>query len=574
MQSLIKDLAVLSDRRTSALLNKDGSILWYCPTKFDGKAILSALIDDEKGGFWSVNASGKSFLSRQFQKRSSILNTYYSVEGGGLTVTDFMPLDLEFKGICRKFSKAMASVVNEICIRPDYGLEEETILINTPNSIHLQKSGLWLTASHPLSVNGGVISFTIPQGEEGWATLTDKQEITLEDLEEAYQTTLDNWKKVASLVDYHGPYENEVRDSLRALQQMVYEPTGGIIAAATTSLPEVIGGERNYDYRFVWMRDAALITASLTQIITTGDLEEKFISFIADAMEKNNQDHVSCFYSIDQKAVDSVVKLPLKGYLESTPVQIGNGAANQFQLDAEGSILIACSLIYRKLDERQDWETVNKIADYICKNWERKDNGIWEEEQQQHYTTSKAFAARGLELIAPYQQDKEIAARWLYNAGLIRQFIKDNCMTSSGAYAVHAGSESVDISAALFVPFGFDKADSEPMLATVADLEQNYCNNNLYRRHLMEFDSSKEGAFLAGSCWMAHYYAIAGNLEKSKKILDSLIGVGNDLGYFSEEADLATGGMLGNFPQTFVHSSFICAVNGYRLALLGEDSFI
>jgi GH15 family glucan-1,4-alpha-glucosidase len=574
MQGLIKDLAVLSDRRTSALLTKDGSILWYCPTKFDGKAILSALIDDEKGGFWSVNASGKSFLSRQFQKRSSILNTYYSVEGGGLTVTDFMPLDLEFKGICRKFSKAMASVVNEICIRPDYGLEEETILIKTPNSIHLQKSGLWLTASHPLSVNGGVISFTIPQGEEGWATLTDKEEITLEDLEEAYQTTLDNWKKVASLVDYHGPYENEVRDSLRALQQMVYEPTGGIIAAATTSLPEVIGGERNYDYRFVWMRDAALITASMTQIITTGELEEKFISFIADAMEKNNQDHVSCFYSIDQKAVDNVVKLPLKGYLESTPVQIGNGAANQFQLDAEGSILIACSLIYRKLDERQDWETVNKIADYICKNWERKDNGIWEEEQQQHYTTSKAFAARGLELIAPYQQDKEIAARWLYNAGLIRQFIKDNCMTSSGAYAVHAGSESVDISAALFVPFGFDKADSEPMLATVADLEQNYCNNNLYSRHLMEFDSSKEGAFLAGSCWMAHYYAIAGNLEKSKKILDSLIGVGNDLGYFSEEADLATGGMLGNFPQTFVHSSFICAVNGYRLALLGEDSFI
>ncbi|RZL17407.1 MAG: glycoside hydrolase family 15 protein [Pedobacter sp.] len=574
MQSLIKDLAVISDRITSALLTKDGNILWYCPEKFDGKAILSALIDDEKGGYWSVNASEKLFLSRQFQKRSSVLNTYYSVEGGGLTVTDFMPLDLSWRGICRKFSKATVSVLNEICIRPDYGLEEESILIKTPYSIHLENSGLWLTTSHPLSANAGIISFTIPQGEEGWATLIDKEEISLEELDEAYHTTLDNWKKVASLVDYHGPYENEVRDSLRALQQMVYEPTGGIVAAATISLPEVIGGERNYDYRYVWMRDAALITSSLTQIITTGELEEKFISFIAGAMNKNNQDHVSCFYSIDQEEIDHLVALPLKGYLDSKPVQIGNGAADQWQLDAEGSILIACSLIYRKLDNKQDWETVNKIADYICKNWERKDNGIWEEEQQQHYTTSKAFAARGLELIAPYQEDKEIAERWLYNAGLIRQFIKENCMTSSGAYAVHAGSESVDISAALFVPFGFDKADSAPMLATVADLEKNYCRKNLYWRHLMEFDSSKEGAFLAGSCWMAHYYAIAGNLEKSKKILDSMIGVGNDLGYFSEEADLATGGMLGNFPQTFVHSSFICAVNGYRLALLGEDSFI
>ena len=574
MQSLIKDLAVISDRITSALLTKDGNILWYCPEKFDGKAILSALIDDEKGGYWSVNASEKLFLSRQFQKRSSVLNTYYSVEGGGLTLTDFMPLDHDWRGICRKFSKASVSLLNEISIRPNYGLEEESILVKTPYSIYLENLGLWLTASHPMSANAGVISFTIPQGEEGWATLTDKQEITLEKLDEAYHTTLDNWKKVASLVDYHGPYENEVRDSLRALQQMVYEPTGGIVAAATISLPEVIGGERNYDYRYVWMRDAALITSSLTQIITTGELEQKFISFIAGAMNKNNQDHVSCFYSIDQEEIDHLVALPLKGYLDSKPVQIGNGAADQWQLDAEGSILIACSLIYRKLDNKQDWETVNKIADYICKNWERKDNGIWEEEQQQHYTTSKAFAARGLELIAPYQEDKEIAERWLYNAGLIRQFIKENCMTSSGAYAVHAGSESVDISAALFVPFGFDKADSAPMLATVADLEKNYCRKNLYWRHLMEFDSSKEGAFLAGSCWMAHYYAIAGNLEKSKKILDSMIGVGNDLGYFSEEADLATGGMLGNFPQTFVHSSFICAVNGYRLALLGEDSFI
>lgn len=574
MQSLIKDLAVISDRITSALLTNDGNILWYCPEKFDGKAILSALIDDEKGGYWSVNASEKLFLSRQFQKRSSVLNTYYSVEGGGLTITDFMPLDFGWRGICRKFSKATVSVLNEISIRPNYGLEEESILVKTPYSIYLENSGLWLTASHPMSANASIISFTIPQGEEGWATLTDKPEITFEELDEAHHTTLGNWKKVASLVDYHGPYENEVRDSLRALQQMVYEPTGGIIAAATISLPEVIGGERNYDYRYVWMRDAALITSSLTQIITTGELEEKFISFIAGAMKKNNQDHVSCFYSIDQEEIDHLVALPLKGYLDSKPVQIGNGAADQWQLDAEGSILIACSLIYRKLDNKQDWETVNKIADYICKNWERKDNGIWEEEQQQHYTTSKAFAARGLELIAPYQEDKEIAERWLYNASLIRQFIKENCMTSSGAYAVHAGSESVDISAALFVPFGFDKADSAPMLATVADLELNYCRKNLYWRHLMEFDSSKEGAFLAGSCWMAHYYAIAGNLEKSKKILDSLIGVSNDLGYFSEEADLATGGMLGNFPQTFVHSSFICAVNGYRLALLGEDSFI
>jgi GH15 family glucan-1,4-alpha-glucosidase len=572
--TLIKDLAVISDRRTCAIVSKDGNVVWYCPTRFDGPAVFSSLIDDESGGFWNVDLPRKVFLGRQFRERSSVLKTYFSIGGEGLTVTDFMPLDLEWTGICRRFSKSPATILNKIAIRPNYGLEGEELTIASSFSIYMHSTKLWLSCSHAMSVIDHTITITIPPKEESWVALTNKEHISLEDLNDAEQTTLDNWKKVASLVNYHGPFENQVRDSLRALQQMVYQPTGGIIAAATTSLPEVIGGERNYDYRYVWMRDAALITSSLTQLITTGELEEKFIGFIAGAMEKNNEDHVSCFYGIEQQEIDHLEQLPLKGYKNSKPVQIGNGAADQFQLDAEGSILIACSLIYRKFEHRPDWETVNKIADYICKNWERKDNGIWEEEQQQHYTTSKAFAARGLELIAPYQEDKEIANRWLYNAGLIRDFIKENCMTSSGAYAVYAGSESVDISSALFVPFGFDLPDSDAMLATVAALEKDYSKNHLYRRHLVEYDSSEEGAFLAGSCWMAHYYAIAGDLDKSKAILDSILLTSNDLGYFSEEADMETGEMLGNFPQTFVHSSFICAVNGYKQALMGIENSI
>jgi GH15 family glucan-1,4-alpha-glucosidase len=571
---LIKDLAVISDRQTCALISKEGNIVWYCPERFDEPAILYSLVDDQSSGFWNIEIQGKVTLGRQFRERSSVLNTYFSIEGKGLTVTDFMPLGLHWNGICRRFSKSPTTILNQISIRPNYGLESEELTIASPFSIYLQSTKLWLTCSHPMSVSDQIISFSVLSGEEAWAALTDTKELNLELLKEAEATTLNNWKKVASLVNYHGPFENQVRDSLRALQQMVYQPTGGIIAAATTSLPEVIGGERNYDYRYVWMRDAALITSSLTQLITTGELEEKFIGFIAGAMEKNNEDHVSCFYGIEQQEIDHLEQLPLKGYKNSRPVQIGNGAADQFQLDAEGSILIACALIYRKFDHKPDWETVNKIADYICKNWERKDNGIWEEEQQQHYTTSKAFAARGLELIAPYQEDKETAERWLYNAGLIREFIKENCMTSSGAYAVYAGSESVDISSALFVHFGFDKPDSDAMLATVAALEKDYSKNNLYRRHLVEFDSSEEGAFLAGTCWMAHYYAIAGNLERSKTIIDKVLLTSNDLGYFSEEADMETGEMLGNFPQTFVHSSFICAVNGYKQALLSIDTSI
>jgi GH15 family glucan-1,4-alpha-glucosidase len=171
-------------------------------------------------------------------------------------------------------------------------------------------------------------------------------------------------------------------------------------------------------------------------------------------------------------------------------------------LDAESSILLACGAIYDKLNEKVEWDIVESIADYICKNWERKDNGIWEEEQIQHYTSSKALAARALEVIAPYQPDAERAKRWLYNAGLIRNFIKTNCLTADGAYAVHAGSEDVDIACALLVPFGFVNANDPAVIKTIAAIENRYAEGHLYRRHLMEFDSAQEGVFLAASCWM------------------------------------------------------------------------
>ncbi|WP_316800524.1 glycoside hydrolase family 15 protein [Pedobacter frigidisoli] len=574
-QHVIKDLAVISDRRSCALMDKEGTICWYCPNRFDAEAVMSSLLDLEKGGYWTINAEGKNFLQRQYQDRSSVLKTHYAINGKGFTLTDFMPLNTKVSGICRSFSKAPCDVESNLRIAPNYGSKKAAYQKIRHNVIRISDIGLYLHCSHPLNIQDDMISFIIPRGESGWAYLGSAEIFAGEELPAYLEDTLKHWEEVEALVNYHGPYENEVRYSLRALQQMVYEPTGGIIAAATTSLPEVIGGARNYDYRYVWMRDAALITSSLTQIITTGELEEKFINFISGAMEKNEEDHISCFYSIDQqKLTAETIILPLKGYFDSQPVQIGNSAATQYQLDAEANVLIACGLIYKKFNQVTHWDTVSKIADFICKNWQRKDNGIWEEEQVQHYTSSKAFAARGLELIAPYQTDPVKAAEWLRNAALIRTFIEEHCKTADGAYAVHAGSEDVDVTAALFAPFGIYEAKSVAMVATITRIERDYCERNLYRRHLLEFDSSKEGAFLAGSCWIAHHYALAGNLEKSKQILDAVLGFSNDLGFFAEEADLNTTQLLGNFPQTFVHSSFICAANGYKQALSGFKSMV
>ncbi|WP_342648216.1 glycoside hydrolase family 15 protein [Mucilaginibacter sp. CSA2-8R] len=568
----ISSLGVISDRQTCALLDKDATLSWYCPEAFDHPAIFSSLIDEDQGGFWDLQFDCKRFVSRGFSGRSSVLHTHFDVNGTPFTVTDFMPIGTQLNGICRKTDTAPAVITAKVRVRANYGLNAIQLLQRDGYCIELIGTNQWLHCSHALQVDNDIISYTVPDGEKGWAALIDSEQFNEGGMDDALQTTLMAWQEIEKHIDYKGLFEKEVCNSLRALQQLVYEPTGGIIAAPTLGLPEVIGGKRNYDYRYVWMRDAALVTSSLVGLKTDGKVEQNFLSFIAGAMQKNKQTHASCFYGINQSVRTEAQDLPLKGYCNSQPLLVGNNAASQFQLDAESSILLACGAIYSKLNNKEEWDIVETLADYICKNWERKDNGIWEEEQVQHYTSSKALAARALEVMAPYQPNAERAERWLYNAGLIRNFIAQNCLTTDGAYAVYAGSEDVDIACALFVPFGFVEASNPTMVKTIAAIEQRYAEGHLYRRHLLEFDSSQEGVFLAASCWMAHYYALAGNLSKSEAILHAMQGCANDLGYFSEEMDLRSYKMLGNFPQTFVHSSFICAVNGLQQAMHNKAS--
>jgi GH15 family glucan-1,4-alpha-glucosidase len=570
MQPDISSLALISDRNTCAILDKEGTINWYCPVAFDQPAIFAFLINEEQGGFWQINIKDKTFVNREFSGRSSVLYTRFQVEGVVIEITDFMPLNVDFKGICRKISKAPTAMSGRIRLRSDYGLESVSLEQDGINRIKVMDDQ-WIHCSHPLIIESDTISYTIPEGAESWAAFINNSQFDFNALDAALNSTLDAWQQIEKHIDYKGPYEREVCNSLRALQQLLYEPTGGIVAAPTLGLPEVIGGKRNYDYRYVWMRDAALITSSLVGLKTDGNVERHFLSFIAGAMKKNQQSHASCFYGIDQSIRRDSRELPLSGYKQSQPVMAGNTAADQFQLDAESNILLACYAIYNKMDELIEWDVVEKIADFICRNWERKDNGIWEEEQLQHYTSSKALAARALEAMAEHQPNLETANRWRHNARLIREFINTRCLTSYGAYAVYEGAEDVDISCALFTPFGFENTDSPVMLKTIAAIEQNYAEGHLYRRNLLEFDSAKEGVFLAASCWMAHYYALAGNTCKSKNIIEAVLKFSNDLGYFSEEANVKTGEMLGNLPQTFVHSSFICAVNGYKLAMDKEN---
>ncbi|MVN75595.1 glycoside hydrolase family 15 protein [Hymenobacter sp. HMF4947] len=576
-QPRIQELAVVSDRRTCALLDQQGTLAWYCPQRFDSSAVFSLLLDAAQGGFWAVEAAGQQFSHRAYLDRSSMLTTHFGGDGPAFSLTDWMPLEEDFSGLCRRTSAAPVPVVHTIRLRPGYGLEEASVQLAADGySAEFRGVGLWLRASHPLRQVGDSLQFEVPADTSGWAVLSDApgEALTEQRLTDSFAHTARAWAKVADLLHYEGPYERQVQDSIRAVQQLTFAATGGIIAAATTSLPEVLSGQRNYDYRFVWMRDVSLIVGALIQLDTNiGRVEQNFLAFIAEAMRENQQQKPAPFYAVDKTLITSAKQLDLAGYQGSRPVQIGNTAYDQLQLDADANVLVAAKLLYDRFGEKQEWETVVQVADFLAENWAHDDNGIWEEGTTKAYTSSKVFAAIGLEFIAAYADSPAQAARWRQAATAIRAYVAAHCLTRTGAFAVYAGSQEVDVTAALFALWSYCEPDSPEMLTTVHEIETHWCRENLYWRRLEEFDSHKEGAFLAGTCWMAHYYAVAGNVDKARAILEATLRYQNDLGFFAEEAGLDSGEqMLGNFPQTFVHSSFVCAVNGFKQALAGQDS--
>lgn len=556
MEVAIRDLGVIGDRRTCAMITTQGEVVWFCPHRFDKPSIFSRLIDPAKGGFWTYNYVGKEFLDRDYQERSALLTSRFR----NLEVIDFMPLSDGRVGICRIFSKAPADIQNEIFPKPFYGLGLPEYEINEEqNSISISRS-FRLSASHPLTVVNGRIRFTIPKGEKGWAFLSTgdlKVDVHARDIIKWKDETLLAWKKIASQVQYKGKYENEVNNSLRAIQLMTFQENGGIIAAATTSLPEVPGEHRNYDYRYVWLRDSAMITGALLRADSKGEEERKFLSFLCDAKFRNSQKMLLPFYSLDKLVAQPEEELPLAGYQNSRPVRTGNNAMAQLQLDANANVLLAAKLIYERFPEKDHWETVSSIAEELVERWKEKDHGIWEETAKEHFTSSKVIVAKALEFISEYTYEKEQKERWINTAKEIRKFINKNCLTKEGAYATFPGSEKVDITAALFPVWLFAEPDSREMKKTIALLENNHREGQLYRRTLVCFDASREGVFLAGCFWMAQYYLMIDDLEKAEKIIEAALKFSNDLGFFSEEGNVEREEMLGNFPQSFVHASFI-----------------
>jgi GH15 family glucan-1,4-alpha-glucosidase len=483
-----------------------------------------------------------------------------------------MPLGNELsQGICRQFSAAPVDVAFTVNPAPNFGRRPAN---PTPHGQGMQIDGQhYLYASHPLTLEGDRIHGQIPQGETGWCLLLDTPVSAPGELlvKSWLQATLHTWRQIAVQAIYHGPYEQEVAQSIRALRLLTYEENGGMIAAATTSLPEVIGGERNYDYRYVWLRDAGMIVSVLTRAGSDGIDGQRFLDFICGYDRDSDGQVLMPFSTLGGEPAPEQHPLQLSGYCHSAPVVVCNAARDQLQIDTYGNVLLAAKLIYQQFDTRNHWSLVTTIADFLAEHWRDPDYGIWEEQSKAQFTSGKVIAACGLKFMAKTTDDPTQAQRWRNAEQEIRHFVAQHCLTSEGAYAVVAGSEAVDVTAALFPVWAYTAPDTPEMLATMQALERDYATGHLYRRHLRSFDSQREGVFLAGTFWVAQYWIMRGDLQRAQAIMDAGLKYANDLGLFAEEADPKTGRMLGNFPQTFVHAAFVGAALDLKAALEQES---
>lgn len=557
---------MIGDRRTAALINRVGDIVWYCPGRFDQPSLFGALLDNDAGA-WRLHLPGSAPATRRYLEGSGVLETSLHVSAKTWTITDFMPLGNARAGLlCRRFDKAPVPVRCVMRARPDYA-SAPVRLSRQARSVQIQ--GRWhVYASEPLHIENDTVCFDLPAGSDGWAVLADAPlpPFGSEEVAAWLAETLTQWRDISSDA-YCGPYQREVCDSLRALRLLAHAESGGIVAAATTSLPEVPGGSANWDYRYAWLRDAGMIVSALVR--AGGGLAEgeRYLGFICSSRGSSPDFPVPVFADLDQARAQQERCLPFSGYENSQPVRIGNDARDQLQLDAYGNVLLAAKLIYQRSERRPHWDTVSAIADFLGTHWREPDHGFWEEPVLRQYTAGKVITACGLDSIAEFAPDQSQAQRWRAAVADIRAFVAEHCLTHDGAYAVYAGSDAVDVSAALFPVWAYTDADTHEMRATMAALERDYSwQGLLYWRHLECSDSRKEGAFLAATFWVAQYWVMRGELIRARRILDTALEYANDVGLFAEEADPRSRRMLGNIPQAFVHAAFMGAVIDLKTA--------
>ncbi len=584
MTQPIEDYALIGDLMTSGLVGRDGSIDWLCLPRFDSAACFAKLLGDEENGHWRIApldaADGERCTRRAYVEGSLVLESYWETETGTVKVIDFMPQRQVFPDVIRIVEGVTGRVRmrSTLRLRFDYGhvvpwvrrADGDRIAVAGPDSA-------WFRSDPPVRTWGEENStrsqFPIAAGERVAFVLTwhPSHEPRPEPIEPytALEQALADWWDWTRQCRYEGPYREAVTRSLITLKALTYAPTGGIVAAATTSLPEEIGGVRNWDYRYCWLRDATL---TLDALLATGFLDEAraWRAWLLRAVAGDPAD-LQIMYGIAGERRIPETDLPwLHGYASSAPVRVGNAAVDQLQLDVYGEVIDSLHLARSAglPSEEHAWRIQLALLDFLERNWRRPDEGLWEVRgPRRHFVHSKVMAwvaadraVRTLEGDPSIPGDVE---RWRIMRDEVHRDVCENGYDPErGTFTQHYGSRELDAATLLIPRVGFLPPDDPRVIGTVDAVREELGRSGLVRRYSTEGPTvdglpGDEGAFLACSFWLADALYLTGRRDEARTLFERLLSVRNDVGLLAEEYDPVSGRQLGNFPQAFSHVGLV-----------------
>jgi pentatricopeptide repeat protein len=597
----IADYGLIGDCHSAALVSNRGSIDWLCAPRFDSPSLFARILDAGRGGHFAVHPAGEFHSRHEYAGYSGVLKTTFETANGAAVLTDFMPLEIGEEPLPWAKPRAPRRLIRliegtrgavelaiEIAPRPDYGRGEPSLLA-TARGLQIQGRER-LHSPVPLSVSPGTATATttVRRGEQLALVLEldgnqDAQHaVGLSDCLAQLEKTLAFWDGWCRRCVYRGLYEEAVMRSALTLKLLTYAPTGAMVAAPTSSLPEEIGGVRNWDYRFTWIRDASFGAYAL---LSAGHIEDavSFFDWICRVALRCGAGELQILYGLDgEKNLAEYSLDHLEGYRRSRPVRIGNAACEQFQLDVYGELL-DCFHAYRRLGELSPerlhdiWPAFRQQVDHVAERWREPDSGIWEmRTEPRQFVYSKVMAWTALDRAIQAAEELQLPAdlsRWRSERAAIRsEVLEKGYDPVLGSFTQSYGARVLDAATLLLPMLGFIDPGDERMQSTIEAIERNLMADGLVYRYVGADDGLPGGEATFGACtfWLVDNLVALGRLDEAKELFERMLSRATPLGLFAEEIEPGDSVHLGNFPQALTHIALMNVAVKLARALGGE----
>ncbi|MET7571625.1 glycoside hydrolase family 15 protein [Streptomyces sp. NPDC005492] len=592
MHPRIEDYALIGDEQTAALIGMDGSVDWLCLPRFDSAACFARLLGDEENGHWRIAPEGADRCTRRaYRPGTLVLDTEWETDEGTIRVTDLMPQRDVAPDVVRVVEclSGRVTVRSTLRLRFDYGSvvpwmrrsDGHRVAVAGPDSVWLRSEPEVRTWGEDFGTHS---EFTVEAGEKVAFVLTwhpsHEPRPPRVDPYKSLRTSVADWKRWSARCRYDGPYRDAVLRSLITLKALTYRPTGGIVAAATTSLPEEMGGVRNWDYRYCWLRDSTL---TLGALIAAGYHKEAeaWRDWLLRAVAGDPAD-LQIMYGVAGERRLPEFELPhLTGFGASVPVRIGNGAVNQLQLDVYGEVMDSLWLARRAglSPKPHMWSLQSVLLEWLRAQWRQPDEGLWEVRGgRRHFVHSKVMvwvaADRAVRTLEEYGDLPGDLAAWRELRDEVHQDVCEKGYDPvRNTFTQYYGSRELDAALLLIPRCGFLPPDDPRVVGTVDAVREALGHDGFVRRYDTAADvpvdglPGDEGAFLACSFWLADALHLTGRRKEARTLFERLVGLANDVGLLAEEYDPVAGRQLGNFPQAFSHIGLV----NTALALFGDE---